>query len=95
MAFNELGISLTFSGHGEAEHAVVASCSNSDYQVPIGQIVVAVDPKYYRPTEVDLLIGDSSKAKLELGWTCEYDLQSLVKEMILEDVRRVKAGTKI
>ena len=86
MAFAEVGIELAFTGEGEKEVATVVSCSNPLYQVPIGQEVVAVDPRYFRPTEVELLIGDPSKAKEKLGWTLEYDLPALVKDMMSSDV---------
>ncbi len=86
MAFAEIGIELAFKGENEKEHAEVVSCSNPDFQVTIGKIVVAVDPKYYRPTEVELLIGDATKAKLKLGWEPKYDLPALVKEMVLADI---------
>ncbi len=87
MAFAEIGIELAFKGEHEKEHAEVVSCSNPDFQVRIGKIVVAVDPKYYRPTEVDLLIGDASKARKKLGWEPKYDLAALVKEMVHADVQ--------
>ena len=67
MAFNEVGVKLQFIGQGPKEIAKVLECSNQDYQVPKGQIVLAVDPQYYRPTEVDLLIGDATKAKKTTG----------------------------
>jgi GDPmannose 4,6-dehydratase len=86
MSFAEVGIELAFSGEGENEVATVVSCSNPLYQVPIGQEVVAVDPRYFRPTEVELLIGDPTKAKEKLGWTLEYDLPALVKDMMSSDV---------
>lgn len=86
MAFAEVGIELAFTGEGEKEVATVVSCSNPLYQVPVGQEVVAVDPRYFRPTEVELLIGDPSKAKEKLGWTLEYDLPALVKDMMGSDV---------
>ena len=86
MAFAEVGIELAFTGEGEKEVATVVSCSNPLYQVPVGQEVVAVDPRYFRPTEVELLIGDPSKAKEKLGWTLEYDLPALVKDMMSSDV---------
>ncbi|HMU73630.1 MAG TPA: GDP-mannose 4,6-dehydratase, partial [Ferruginibacter sp.] len=57
---------------------------------PIGKEVVAVDPEYFRPTEVDLLIGDATKAKQKLGWVPKHDLASLVKEMVEGDVQHVK-----
>ncbi|MFN8307199.1 MAG: GDP-mannose 4,6-dehydratase [Ferruginibacter sp.] len=90
MTFRELGIELEFSGEGVNEKATVASCSNPDYQLPIGKEVVAVDPEYFRPTEVDLLIGDATKAKQKLGWVPKHDLASLVKEMVEGDVQNVK-----
>ena len=54
--------------------------------MPVGQIVLKVDPTYFRPTEVDLLIGDASKAKNKLGWEPKYDLAALVKEMVASDL---------
>ncbi len=86
MAFAEVGIELAFTGEGENEVATVVSCSNPLYQVPVGQEVVAVDPRYFRPTEVELLIGDPTKAKEKLGWTLEFDLPALVKDMMSSDV---------
>ncbi|MDT0685272.1 GDP-mannose 4,6-dehydratase [Autumnicola psychrophila] len=87
MAFAEVGIELAFKGVGVDEKAYVKSCSNPDFQLEEGKEVLAVDPKYFRPTEVDLLIGDASKAKNKLGWVPEYDLQDLVKEMMGSDVK--------
>lgn len=86
MAFAEVGITLRFEGTEENEVAYVAACANPEFQLPIGQKVVAVDPKYYRPTEVELLIGDPTKAKTQLGWEPRYDLPALVKEMVAADV---------
>ncbi|MDB5280408.1 MAG: GDP-mannose 4,6-dehydratase [Ferruginibacter sp.] len=86
LAFNETGIELNFTGDGVNEVGVVKTCSNSLYQLPEGKIVVAVDPEYFRPTEVELLIGDPSKAKTKLGWQPKYDLAGLVKEMITSDL---------
>lgn len=86
MAFGEVGIELEFKGSGEKEVGVVASCSHPDFQVETGKEVVAVDPRYYRPTEVDLLIGDPTKAQTQLGWKPKYDLAALVKEMMENDV---------
>jgi GDPmannose 4,6-dehydratase len=86
MAFKEVGIEVAFKGEGVEEKGYVVSCSNPDYQIEIGKEVVAVDPKYFRPTEVDLLIGDPTKSKTVLGWTPKYDLQMLVSEMVLADV---------
>jgi GDPmannose 4,6-dehydratase len=86
MAFAETGIELEFTGEGINEKGKVKSCSNPAYQLPVGQEVVAVDPEYFRPTEVELLIGDATKAKTKLGWVPKYDLAALVKEMVAKDV---------
>jgi GDPmannose 4,6-dehydratase len=86
MAFQEIGIEVEFRGAAETEKGYVVSCSNPDFQLPAGREVVAVDPKYYRPTEVDLLIGDPSKAHAKLGWKPKYDLPMLVSEMVRADV---------
>jgi GDPmannose 4,6-dehydratase len=90
LAFQEVGIELEFSGSEENEIAVIKSCSNPEYQLPIGKKVLAVDPKYYRPTEVELLIGDPTKSKTKLGWVPKYDLAALVKEMVQADVNIFK-----
>jgi GDPmannose 4,6-dehydratase len=87
MAFNEVGIELTFEGENENEIAKVKACHNAKYKLPIGQVVVRVDPQYYRPTEVDLLIGDPTKSKTKLGWKPKYDLPALVKEMVESDLK--------
>jgi len=86
MAFNEIGVELVFEGENEKEVAKVAACNNPLYQLEIGKIVVSVDPEYYRPTEVDLLIGDPTKSKTQLGWEPKYDLPALVKEMMESDL---------
>jgi GDPmannose 4,6-dehydratase len=90
MAFREVGIEIEFKGKEENEIAVVKSCSNPEYQLPKGQEVVSIDKKYYRPAEVELLIGDPSKAKKQLGWTPKYDLPAIVKEMVACDVELFK-----
>jgi GDPmannose 4,6-dehydratase len=90
LAFKEVGIELSFTGEGVEEKGVVAACTDPAYQLPIGKEVVAVDPEYFRPTEVDLLIGDATKARTKLGWQPKYDLAGLVKEMVEEDVKQVK-----
>lgn len=87
MAFAEAGIELSFEGENENEVAVVTKCNNPDYQLEIGKTVVKIDPQYYRPTEVDILIGDPTKSKTQLGWEPKYDLQGLVKEMMQEDLK--------
>jgi GDPmannose 4,6-dehydratase len=86
MSFKELGIEVEFRGEGVNEKGYVVLCTNPDYQVEIDKEVVAVDPKYFRPTEVDLLIGDPTKSKTKLGWKPKYDLQALVSEMVQADV---------
>jgi GDPmannose 4,6-dehydratase len=90
MAFAELGITIEFKGEGVNEMGYVISCSNPAYQLEIGKQVIAVDPKYFRPTEVDLLIGDPTKSKTKLGWVPKYDLAGLVKEMVQSDLKRIK-----
>ena len=86
MAFAEVGIELEYSGRGENERGVIKRCSNPDFQLPKGKEVLAVDPNYFRPTEVDLLIGDPTKAKTRLGWEPKYDLNMLVSEMVATDL---------
>ncbi|WET02056.1 GDP-mannose 4,6-dehydratase [Flavobacterium sp. YJ01] len=90
MSFAEVGIELEFKGQGVEEKGFVVSCSNPDYQLPIGKEVLAVDPHYFRPTEVDLLIGDPTKARTKLGWECEYELSELVKEMMESDIKLMR-----
>ncbi len=86
MAFAEVGVELEFKGEQEKEVGVVKSCSNSAYQLAIGMEVVKVDPAYYRPTEVELLIGNPTKANQKLGWKPKYDLKGLVEEMVAADL---------
>jgi len=86
LAFKEVGVRLEFKGEGVNEKAYVVSCSDDNYQIEIGKEVLSVDPKYFRPTEVDLLIGDPTKAKEKLGWVPEHDLSALVKDMMVSDL---------
>jgi GDPmannose 4,6-dehydratase len=86
MAFAEVGIEIEFKGDGVDEKGFVKNCSNTAYQLSIGTEVVAVDPRYFRPTEVELLIGDPSKANNKLGWKPKYDLAGLVSEMVAADL---------
>jgi GDPmannose 4,6-dehydratase len=90
LAFNELGIEIEFRGEGVDEKGFVVSCTNPDYQLEAGKQVVAVDPKYFRPTEVELLIGDPTKSKTKLGWVPKYDLAMLVSEMVSADVEHFR-----
>jgi GDPmannose 4,6-dehydratase len=86
MAFAEVGMEIVFKGEGINEKGYIVSCSNPDYQVEEGQLVVEVDERYFRPTEVELLIGDASKAKRQLGWEPTCKLPQLVSEMIAGDL---------
>jgi GDPmannose 4,6-dehydratase len=86
MSFAEVGIELEFIGTGINEKALVAACHNKKFQLEIGKKVLSIDPTYFRPTEVDSLIGDPSKAKQKLGWTPEYSLGLLVKDMMKSDI---------
>ncbi|MBS5802366.1 MAG: GDP-mannose 4,6-dehydratase [Brachyspira sp.] len=81
MAFKEAGIELEFLGEGVDERGIDKNT---------GKVLVEVDPRYFRPTEVDLLLGDSSKARRELGWEPEYDLPKLVKEMVQQDMKEAQ-----
>lgn len=87
MSFAEVGIEVEFKGTGKDEKGYVVRCNHPAYQVAAGTEVVAIDPQYYRPTEVDLLIGDPTKANTKLGWKPKYDLAGLVKEMVAADVQ--------
>lgn len=87
MSFKEVGIEIEFKGSGVEEKGYIVSCSNPNYQVAPGTEVVAIDPRYFRPTEVDLLIGDPTKSKTKLGWEPKHDLASLVKDMMQADIK--------
>jgi GDPmannose 4,6-dehydratase len=86
LAFKEVGIELEFKGEGIDEKAYVAFCGDENYQLEIGKEVLSVDPQYFRPTEVDLLIGDPTKAKEKLGWVPEHNLSALVNDMMESDI---------
>ncbi|SHN17106.1 GDP-mannose 4,6-dehydratase [Mucilaginibacter sp. OK098] len=98
MAFNELGIEVEFSGKDENERGVIIDIDQQKVEelglnaeaLKFGQTVVKIDPKYFRPTEVDLLIGDATKAKEKLGWVPKYNLQALVSDMMQSDLHLVK-----
>ena len=87
LAFKEVGIELEFKGKGVNETAIVVQCNHPEFQLELGKEVLSIDPAYFRPTEVDLLIGDPTKAKEKLGWVPEHDLASLVKDMMQSDVK--------
>jgi GDPmannose 4,6-dehydratase len=86
LAFREAGIELEFRGKGENEKGFVAAVLDKSIAVEEGKEVVAIDPNYYRPTEVDMLVGDPTKAQEKLGWVPQYDLISLIKEMVHADI---------
>ncbi len=98
MAFAELGISIEFSGKNEYEKGVIIDIDPDKVKnlglntevLKLGMTVVKVDPKYFRPTEVDLLLGDPTKAKSKLGWQPKYDLPALVKDMMESDLKLMK-----
>jgi GDPmannose 4,6-dehydratase len=98
MAFGDLGIEIEFSGKDEHERGVIIDIDeekavqlglNRD-ALSFGKTVVKVDPKYFRPTEVDLLIGDATKAREKLGWVPQYSLEALVSDMVQSDLHQVK-----
>ena len=87
MAFAEVGVELSFTGEGVNEVGVISKITNTQtHGMKLGQAVVKVDPRYYRPTEVDLLIGDATKAKTKLNWVPTYTLAEMVKEMVAADI---------
>lgn len=90
MCFLHVGIELEFKGTGIDEKGYVVSCNNPEYQLKIGKEIIAVDETYYRPTEVELLIGDATKAKEKLGWVPKYDLAALVDDMMDSDLKLMK-----
>ncbi len=90
LSFKEVGIELDFEGQGINEKAYVSKCNDPDYQLEIGKEVLSIDPNYFRPTEVDVLVGDPTKAKEKLGWIPECSLENLVKEMMRSDLNLMK-----
>ena len=85
-SFRHVGIELQFSGEGESETATITTVSNPDFAAKPGQVVLAVDDTYYRPTEVDQLLGDASKAKRNLGWEPKHSVDELIAEMMQSDM---------
>jgi len=90
MAFAHIGVELEFTGEGINEVAKVKSCSNPDFKLEIDKEVLSIDEKYFRPTEVDLLIGDPTKAKEKLGWEPQITLEELIKDMMSSDLNLMK-----
>ena len=86
-SFKVLGIDIAFKGKGVNEIGYVENSSNSKFQIPVGKEIINIDPTYYRPTEVDLLVGDASKAKEKLGWTPLITLDQMIEEMVLSDLK--------
>jgi GDP-mannose 4,6-dehydratase len=84
-AAEALGVTLRFKGEGEQEVGIVEAVSNAELKLQPGQVIVRVDPRYFRPTEVETLLGDPSKAKQKLGWEPKITLQELVREMVDSD----------
>ena len=86
-SFKVLGIDIAFKGKGVNEIGYVEKSNNSKFQIPVGKEIINIDPTYYRPTEVDLLVGDASKAKEKLGWTPQISLDEMIEEMVLSDLK--------
>ncbi|MBR76468.1 MAG: GDP-mannose 4,6-dehydratase [Flavobacteriales bacterium] len=87
LAFDYIGVKLKFIGTGLNEIGVIDECLNDKYQFELGKVVVKIHPNYFRPTEVDVLVGDSSKARKKLEWQPEYTLENLVSEMMDSDIK--------
>jgi GDPmannose 4,6-dehydratase len=86
MCFEHIGVELEFKGLGVDEKGYIKTCNKLEYQLEIGKEIISVDKKYFRPTEVELLIGDATKAKEKLGWVPKYDLAALVEDMMSSDI---------
>jgi GDPmannose 4,6-dehydratase len=89
-SFEELGIELEWKGSGKDEKGIVISSKMEGCNLEEGTEVISIDPKYYRPTEVDLLIGDATKARTQLNWNPVHDLDSLIEDMISTDLELMK-----
>ena len=90
MAFSHAGVEVSFEGEGENEIGIVANVFNPDIKLSVGDVVVEVDKRYFRPTEVDLLLGDPTKAQQKLGWKAKYNLDQLAKEMVDADIEHFR-----
>jgi len=86
LAFAHAGVEVSFAGDGIKEKGIVTNVTNTDVKVAKGDVVVEVDERYFRPTEVDLLLGDPTKAQEKLGWKAKYTLEELAKEMVEADI---------
>ncbi|MBC7710603.1 MAG: GDP-mannose 4,6-dehydratase, partial [Rhizobacter sp.] len=94
-AAQELGITIGFGGEGEAEIGTVTKVEGAKARCKVGDVVVKVDPRYYRPTEVETLLGDPSKAKAKLGWVPKITLPELVKEMVESDYSAARRDSMV
>jgi GDPmannose 4,6-dehydratase len=90
LAFIELGVGIEFNGEGLNEVGIVSICKNKEFNLEKGKVIVRIDPNYYRPSEVDMLVGDPSKANKKLGWRPTNDLNALVKDMVKADFELFK-----
>ena len=95
LAALELGFTLDWLGEGSDEAGVVSAVHRKDLRVQVGDVVVRVDPRYYRPTEVETLLGDASKARTQLGWTPKITLPQLVSEMVQSDYRMARRDAMV
>ena len=89
-SFNEVGIEIYFEGSAENEVGKIKACNNPEFQLEKDTTIVRIDPEYYRPSEVDLLVGDPTKAQKQLNWTPKYNLDMLIEEMVASDVALFK-----
>ncbi len=85
--FKELGINVEFKGVGVEEKCYIVNCENPKYLLEKGKCILEVDSRYFRPTEVELLMGDASKAKQKLGWKPKFTLIDLIKDMVWSDIK--------
>jgi GDPmannose 4,6-dehydratase len=95
LAARELGITVRFEGHGVNEVGIIEAVEGEEKQCKVGDVIVKVDPRYFRPTEVETLLGDPTKAREKLGWTPETTLQELVSEMVLADFTSAKRDSLV
>ena len=89
-SFSQIGVTLEFRGEGLDERAYIKSSDNPEYALKVGQEVLSIDKQYFRPTEVDELLGDATKAKEQLGWVPQYSVDDLISEMVKSDLEYFK-----
>jgi GDPmannose 4,6-dehydratase len=94
-AARELGITIEFRGDGAAEVGMVAKVEGDKAKCKVGEVIVRVDPRYFRPTEVETLLGDPSKARAKLGWVPKITLPELVKEMVESDYHSARRDSYV